>query len=223
MVVASSSEGAAKPKRSPKRPGRSRSSKETKEAILEAAFTEFATFGYEGTTTAAIARHVSVTQPLIHYHFGSKDELWQQTVDLAFSRLASRLKKLSRPTENVASFESLARNYVEFVKNNPEFGRMVARESDPGRIRWMVDRYIRPLVKTFETRLDEARAAGYVTDIPTRYILSAFIGAANHPFTMASIFEELYGSDPGSPQEADAYATALWKIMADGVVVAQDE
>ncbi len=222
MKAANSSEHTATANREPAIPGRPRSSKVTKEAILEAAFAEFAKLGYEGTTTAAIARRVGVTQPLIHYHFGSKDELWRQTLDLAFSRLGARLDKLSRPAADRDAFESLARGYIEFVTKHPEFGRMVARESDPERIRWMVDRYIRPLMQALEARLDEAKAAGYLAEIPTRHILSAFIGAANHPFNMTSIFEELYGVDPRSPDEAVGYASALWQIMTGGVVAADE-
>ena len=222
MSNANSAEHATNRTRATQGSGRPRSSQVTKEAILEAAFVEFAKLGYEGTTTAAIARHVGVTQPLIHYHFGSKDELWSQTLDISFSRLASRLKDSSTPVEGPESFEGLARGYVEFVTNNPEFGRMVARESDPARIRWMVDRYIRPLTAMMEERLEEARSAGLLADIPTRHILSAFLGAANHPFTMSSIVEELYDIDPRESGEAHSYATSIWKIISGGVVANND-
>src|SRR3990167_6869881 len=51
---------------------RGRTSKISRERILEASLYEFADHGYEGATTASVARRVGVTQPLIHYHFGSK-------------------------------------------------------------------------------------------------------------------------------------------------------
>jgi AcrR family transcriptional regulator len=63
--------------------------------ILEAALAEFAEHGYSGATTASIARRVGVTQPLVHYHFGSKEALWRTTVDGLFTKMAEQLQKIA--------------------------------------------------------------------------------------------------------------------------------
>ena len=46
--------------------------KDGRERILAVAIRSFSEQGYEGTTTAGIAREVGVTQPLVHHHFGSR-------------------------------------------------------------------------------------------------------------------------------------------------------
>ena len=46
-----------------------------RERILQVALEEFAANGFEGTSMAHIARRAGVTQPLVHYHFASKDAL----------------------------------------------------------------------------------------------------------------------------------------------------
>jgi AcrR family transcriptional regulator len=74
---------------------RGRSSKATRGLILEAALAEFAEHGYQGATTASIARRVGVTQPLVHYHFGSKEALWRTTVDGLFTKLTGHLRRVS--------------------------------------------------------------------------------------------------------------------------------
>ena len=33
-----------------------------------------------GTTTAGVARRAGVTQPLVHYHFATKNQLWREAV-----------------------------------------------------------------------------------------------------------------------------------------------
>src|SRR5688500_11236961 len=60
----------------------------SRERILDAALQEFALRGFDGTTTASIARHAGVTQPLVHYHFRSKIALWKAAVRSAFAASA---------------------------------------------------------------------------------------------------------------------------------------
>lgn len=62
-----------------------------KQAILEAATHLFATQGFEGTTTLQIAREAGVTEPMIFYHFGSKDKLFTKIVRLTFLDYFTRL------------------------------------------------------------------------------------------------------------------------------------
>ena len=80
---------------------RGRSSKVTRETILRTALQEFAEQGYEGATTASIARKVGVTQPLVHYHFGSKEALWRATVDSIFGDLAKEVESAEARVEGM--------------------------------------------------------------------------------------------------------------------------
>jgi AcrR family transcriptional regulator len=54
--------------------------------LLRAATDAFAEFGYEGTSLRAIADNAGVSFQLIAYYFGSKEELWIETVDYLFER-----------------------------------------------------------------------------------------------------------------------------------------
>ena len=74
--------------------GRADLTARSRERILRAALAEFAIKGFDGTTTAAIARHAGVTQPLVHYHFTSKIVLWKAAVHSAFARMHGLLAQL---------------------------------------------------------------------------------------------------------------------------------
>lgn len=50
----------------------------TKKAILDAAEATFAASGYEGASMRAIAERANVTTALIHYHFDTKDRLYEE-------------------------------------------------------------------------------------------------------------------------------------------------
>ena len=59
----------------------------TRERILAAALDLFSEQSFEGATTREIAARAGVTQPLLNYHFSSKDELWRAAVDGLFDEL----------------------------------------------------------------------------------------------------------------------------------------
>jgi AcrR family transcriptional regulator len=71
--------GRKRPKAASKRRPR-RSSEEIIDLLIEAACTEFERNGYEGTTTAAIAKRAGVTEALIFSNFGSKARLFHDSI-----------------------------------------------------------------------------------------------------------------------------------------------
>lgn len=54
---------------------------------MDAAVEEFEEKGYTGATTAAIARRAEVTEALLFNHFGSKAQLFKDTIFKPFSQL----------------------------------------------------------------------------------------------------------------------------------------
>lgn len=52
----------------------------TQEGILDAAEEVFASHGYEGATMRAIAKKAEVNQALLHYHFQTKENLYETVV-----------------------------------------------------------------------------------------------------------------------------------------------
>src|SRR5689334_24769372 len=74
-------EAEAPPTRPRGRPGKARP------ALLKAAILEFAEKGYEGATTAGIARRARSNQPLVHHYFGSKEELFRVVLEVLFAEL----------------------------------------------------------------------------------------------------------------------------------------
>src|SRR5271154_6628218 len=63
----------------------------TRDRILASAIELFSERSFDGATTREIAARAGVTQPLLNYHFRSKEELWQASVDSLFERLNQTL------------------------------------------------------------------------------------------------------------------------------------
>jgi AcrR family transcriptional regulator len=67
--------------RARRRPGRPPGGSRSREAILRAARSSFATRGYDRTTIRGVARTARVDPALVHHYFGTKDRLFTAAMD----------------------------------------------------------------------------------------------------------------------------------------------
>ncbi|RMD86134.1 MAG: TetR/AcrR family transcriptional regulator [Candidatus Dadabacteria bacterium] len=206
----------------PKRKRRVRSSKATRAQILEAALREFAEQGYEGATTASIARRVGVTQPLVHYHFGSKEALWKAACNSIFERLTEHLRQNQADVAAMSSAPELVTqtyHLIDFIVAHPELPRLLVNEgvTKSPRLHWLVETHLRPLFSAWDTALDEAKRAGLIKDIPNAFVLFTFLGACYQLFDLAPLVREVYGFDPRDEQQVQRFANALIEIFLAGI------
>jgi len=190
----------------------------TRQRIIEAALRAFGELGYDGAMTRDIARSAGVQQPLINYHFGSKDGLWRATVAHLFGELR---RSLAEHLDTVAALdppEALAavlRHVVLFTAEHPELSRLMIQESAAGgaRLTWIVDDHLR---QSFDAALALIRAAqdrGALADIDAVSVYYLFIGAATSAFVLGPAYQLLTGSDPFSPARRTAYADAVVRLF----------
>ena len=97
-----------------------------KDVIIKSATTLFAAQGFEATTTYEIALKSKVTEPLIYYHFGGKDELFTHILDEAFNQYFNRLCEL--PEKTPTEFEKISnlfKIHFQIVDDLPEIMRLI--------------------------------------------------------------------------------------------------
>ncbi len=196
--------------------------------ILEAARREFADQGFEGATTASIARRVGVTQPLIHYHFGSKEALWHMAVSDLFSTLMAAIEGRAREMENMGPAQrlvSISHALIDFVIAHPELPRLINSEGslETPRLSWLVERYLRPLVERWTGHLDAAKQAGIIKNLPNAFMVCALLGACQHFFDVAPLVRELFGVDPRAADTAHAYGDAIVELFLEGAATRRAE
>ncbi|MFU8877842.1 MAG: TetR/AcrR family transcriptional regulator, partial [Wenzhouxiangellaceae bacterium] len=95
--------------------------------ILEAAMALFVERGFADVAMRQIAERSGVTKSLIHHHFGSKEALWEEVKDLAFSHYIEQQKPELEQTP--VADETLLRNgvirYFRFLADNPQVVRLL--------------------------------------------------------------------------------------------------
>ena len=81
---------------------------EVRGRVLQAALECFGAFGFEGTSTRAVAERAEVTHTLVLYHFHSKDQLWIATVEHALERYGAELKVTLERAHETSARKALA-------------------------------------------------------------------------------------------------------------------
>ena len=191
---------------------------ETRDRILEAAIELFSEQSFDGATTRDIARRAGVTQPLLHYHYRSKDELWRAAVDALFERLrhtmGARLAGL-RGVDELTTAKLAVREFVTFSARNPQLHRLLTQEckADTERMDYLVERHVRPLYESTVELFERLAAAGAVPPIAAAHLYYIVTGAGPTMFVLAPECRRLTGLDPTSDEVIEAHADAVCALL----------
>lgn len=177
------------------------SANRTRTAILDAAETEFAECGFDGASMRAIARRAGVHQPLIHYHFDSKERLFEAVFDRRAGGINDeRRRRLERLFADAAPdtpaleavIDALLRPTLELGHHGGTGGQRYARlvvatasGTDARSIRLIAEHY-NPIARTFIDALQrvlpglahEDAVWGYLNTISVGLPLMARTGRA---------------------------------------------
>ena len=159
-----------------------------------------------------------MTQPLLNYHFSSKDELWRAAVDRLFTELANRLTARAaglRGVDEVTSARLLVREFIEFSARNPEVHRIITQEckTDTPRMDWLVEQHIRPLYETTAELLTSLVDQGAVPPIPAAHLYYILTGAGPTMFVLGPECRRLTGLDPSADEVIEAHADAVCLLL----------
>jgi AcrR family transcriptional regulator len=196
-----------------------------REQLLESALVEFGAKGFEGASTRSIAQRADAHQPQINYHFASKEALWFAAVDHLFELLGEALAGLplpagtDDPTQLASAFAESIRRFVRFAARHPELNRIMVHEAteDSDRLRWMVDRHVRPLYEATRIVWSRLRAAGIAAPIDPAMVHYVIVGAASLPFVNAPEARLLTGAEPTEAAWVEAHADGLIATLLPGL------
>lgn len=191
----------------------------TRERMLDVALEAFSEQGYDGASTRSIAARAGVNQGMIPYYFGSKEALWREAVDRAFAELRGELDPLleGEAGDDRRRAERMIRSLVGFVARRPAFVRLMSDEGKRNgpRMRWIVDRHVRPLFEaTRRVGMPAARKGGTGGGVDPLHLYYILVGAATQIFHQGPECKRLTGKDPTDPEVARAHADALVALFA---------
>jgi AcrR family transcriptional regulator len=93
-------------------PTQRKSAEERREAVLDAAFDEFAARGLDGGSTEAIAAAAGISQPYVFRLFGTKKELFKAVVSRCFRQTLELFQRAAEGKRGQAALEAMGDAYV---------------------------------------------------------------------------------------------------------------
>ena len=91
---------------------------ERREIVLRESIPVFARYGFEGATTAEIAKRAGVTQPYIFKLFGSKKALFIEACERNMGTTVAQMRESAGGKTGHEALEAMGHAYVERMDNN---------------------------------------------------------------------------------------------------------
>lgn len=162
-------------------------------------------------TTAAIAKHMGVTQGALFRHYATKDDLWQSVMEWVSKRLLERLDRAAQDTSSpIAAMKAMFISHIEFVADHPGVPRMMFGElqrsgSTPAK------RMAQTLIKSYRKRLhsliEKGKDCGELfPSLDTEASAVLFIG-----MVQGLVMQSLLSGDVGAMRETGPSLFAIYQ------------
>ncbi len=102
----------------------------SKEKIIQAAIDVFAARGKHGATMEEIAASAGLNKAMVYYYFGSKNNLFRQTLLYIFSQVFQRVlgagvRDESETADAAAAIERAMRRHFQLISRHPIWARLI--------------------------------------------------------------------------------------------------
>ncbi|MBB1077292.1 MAG: TetR/AcrR family transcriptional regulator [Rhodoferax sp.] len=132
-------------------------------------------------TTAAIAKHMNLTQGALFRHFPSKDAIWQSVMEWVADRLLARIDSAAEGIDSpLAAMQAMFMSHIDFVVEHPGVPRMMfgqLQSTDATAAKEMAQTLIQRYAERIRTRIEQGKASGEITlEVSTQAAATLFVG-----------------------------------------------
>ena len=185
-----------------------------REKILVAADKVFGEMGFDAATVRKIAEISKTNKALIHYHFNSKEGLFQSVLDHYFEELSDDLHRaLMIDAPLSVRLTSLIDRYIEFLGKNKNFIHIIHREINGGNQMNRVISHMVPLFQFVLRGIREAYPNTRTGELAAEHLLISGYGMIIIYFTCSGIFEQLIGGNPMSSKNLQNRKKHLYRML----------
>ncbi len=180
----------------------------------------FSDFGFAGASIVDIAKAAGVAKPLIHYHFVSKDALWQAAVADAFGDLQTELTLFQAQLMALPPLDAvrqMAKQLVVFASRHPQLVRIVMDETGKGgpRGEWLHENFLLPGYQLSKGIIDGLSQQLQLGDKApaAEHLVPIVLGVMNFAFLDASIIRKAYGADVNDTAYVERHGELLFALL----------
>ena len=181
---------------------------------MKAADRVFGEMGFDGATVRKIADISKTNKALLHYHFSSKEGLFESVLDKYFEELSKDLHgTLISDSPLSDRINRMFDRYIDFLEKNRNFVHIIHREISGGK---QMKRVIAHMIPLFQFVLQGIRGAYPKTragDLSAEHLLVSGYGMIITYFTCSGIVEKLIGSNPMAPKNLQSRKKHLVRMF----------
>jgi TetR/AcrR family transcriptional regulator len=196
--------------------------------LLHAATDAFAEQGFDGTSLRTIADSAGVSFQLIAYYFGSKEELWVETVDYLFERYLETGKGLGfTPSGNLhEQFHNHLRLLMTDQLQRPQLHKICVQEHLANSVRYR--NIIAPKLEHMMLTLAmpyyrEVVRLGIVERFTAEEIALLFAGINKLNVTSTDVLRHTLGLAPDSPKAVETQIDLIYAILTEPLAQTANE
>ena len=132
-------------------------------------------------TTAAIAKHMNLTQGALFRHFPSKDAIWQSVMEWVSDRLLARIDNAAEGIDSpLAAMQAMFMSHIDFVVEHPGVPRMMfgqLQSTEETAAKKMAQTLIQRYAERVRARIEQGKASGEITlEVNTQAAGTLFVG-----------------------------------------------
>ncbi|HYA85787.1 MAG TPA: TetR/AcrR family transcriptional regulator [Nitrospirota bacterium] len=200
----------------------------TTSRILSTATRLFANQGYDGTSTKNICEEAGVNIAAIHYHFGSKENLYHKIIDQFATERLDFARKTLQPPQNIDDFkvrlEIFLRQTLETMIRQKDIIRLIQRDVEMSNSK-SKKMYFNTLLKHAEKLIeffDLAKNKGIMAADVHPYSAAAFLMSnIIHQTRNDRIVKEFIGHSLLDETYRSTWIQQTLRIFIDGIIVKQ--
>lgn len=195
--------------------------------ICNAALEAFAQYGYDGAGVSMIAERAGVSQPSVHYHFKSKRMLWEAAMLLLAEMIAQDRRAQSTLAEFLSPLDKLRASCALLIENaatRPVLGQIILSEGQTGgeRLDWLLRHVLSDVYYEFLELVETCVRERLIKPYKPTQILMLLTGAAVTQFNVAPLVSSVFGEDPKTPENVDAFKAMYLDVMFSGLTIAEN-
>lgn len=132
-------------------------------------------------TTAAIAKHMNLTQGALFRHFPSKDAIWQSVMEWVADRLLAQIDSAAEGIASpLAAMQAMFMSHIDFVVEHPGVPRMMfgqLQSTDATAAKKMAQTLLQRYAERIRVRIEQGKASGEITlEVSTQAAATLFVG-----------------------------------------------
>ncbi len=197
---------------------RQRSRASIERRILEAAESVFAEAGFNGATTAEIARRAGIPKANLHYYFKTKEELYQQVLTGIINTWLHTADEITADADPARALAHYITAKIELARTQPIPSRVFANEIIHGapHLGSYLGTELRSWVDAKAKVIKGWIAAGKMRDVDPRHLLFMIWASTQTYADFASQISAVLGRDQLSPPEYKSVARQATEIILRG-------